>query len=161
MSDKTATERLREMLDERGVVYETRDRPEASHADWESWMHGDEHQPNGAIRRETLWGQPVDQHGATLKGVYHAKATEMGDRLLLEAQLVTPEQAIAATVGSGTCEVDASLYWDVNPDDPYWEHELSCGHTVKWDDPKPPKFCPECGKEVKGDNGDDFQDVIY
>jgi hypothetical protein len=76
-------------------------------------------------------------------------------------EVFTPEQAIAATVGRGTCEVDASLYWDVNPDDPYWEYELSCGHTVKWDDPKPPKFCPECGKEVRKTNGDDFRDVIY
>jgi hypothetical protein len=67
----------------------------------------------------------------------------------------------AATLRRGTCEVDSSLYWDVNPDDPYWEHELSCGHTVRWDDAKPPKFCPECGKEVRGTNGDDFQDVIY
>jgi hypothetical protein len=59
-------------------------------------------------------------------------------------EVFTPEQAIAATVGRGTCEVDASLYWDVNPDDP-----------------KPPKFCPECGKEVRKTNGDDFRDVIY
>lgn len=98
----SATDELRRMLDERGVEYKTKDRPSADHADWEAWMHGDGHQPSGAVRRETLWGQPTDvASGKSIPHVYHYRATEMGDRLFLEAQLVTPEQAIAATVGDG------------------------------------------------------------
>ena len=83
----TATERLRELLDERGVEWK-----EHSHT-----MPG-----SMAIQYETLWGQPIDNtSGKPISRVYHCRATEMGDgRLFLEAQLVTPEQAVAATLGS-------------------------------------------------------------
>ena len=89
----TATERLRELLDERGV-------------EWKEHRHM---VPGSmAIRLETLWGQPIDNTtGKPIPHFYHNRATEMGDgRLFLEAQLVTPEQAIAATLGVSvaTCE---------------------------------------------------------
>lgn len=86
----SATDELRKMLDERGV-------------EWKEHRHV---MPGSmAIQRETLWGQPTDvASGKPIPHVYHYRATEMSDgRLFLEAQLIAPAQAIAATVGSGTC----------------------------------------------------------
>ena len=87
------TETLRALLDERGV-------------EWKEHRHV---MPGSmAIQRETLWGQPTDvASGKPIPHVYHYRATEMGDgRLFLEAQLVTPEQAIAATMGRGMLTAD-------------------------------------------------------
>ena len=82
----SATNELRRMLDERGV-------------EWKEHHHT--LAGSMAIQRETLWGQPIDNtNGKPIPHVYHCRATEMGDgRLFLEAQLVTPAQAIAATLG--------------------------------------------------------------
>ena len=83
----TENEILRSMLDERGV-------------EWKEHRHV---MPGSmTIQRETLWGQPTDvASGKPIPHVYHYRATEMGDgRLFLEAQLITPEQAIAATLGA-------------------------------------------------------------
>lgn len=168
----TATERLRELLDERGVKYETKDRPAANHADWGAWMHGDGHQPSGAVRRETLWGQPTDQNGEALKGIYHAKATEMGGRLFLEAQLVTPEQAIDATLGNdglerskngvterGTCHDAGGT--DENGQQVFNCDACGCVLSLYHRDGTNtmcthfiydyPRFCPACGREVMGE----------
>lgn len=46
-----------------------------------------------------------------------------------------------------TCELDGTLYWD-NGCTAYWEHELSCGHTVESLDNEPPSYCPDCGARV-------------
>lgn len=68
MSDRTATDRLREMLDERGEPYTTNDHMGA---------------------KETSWrGFTAYQLTPSSKLIMHP----------------TPEQAIAATLGSGTCE---------------------------------------------------------
>ena len=58
----------------------------------------------------------------------------------------TPEQAIAATLGSETCEVVGSYYYD---DYDQYEFEFSCGHSVNMYDKEPPNYCPNCGKVVK------------
>ncbi len=164
----TATDDLRRLLDERGVKYETKDRPAASHADWEAWMRGDRHQTSGAIRRETLWGQPTDvASGKPIPHVYHYRATEMGDgRLFLEAQLVTPEQAIVATLGDSDAtamrqavETCKDVCADVS--------EFTCSacgfncELASWislfdgDEGRhrhhyhgTPNFCPNCGRKV-------------
>ena len=47
-----------------------------------------------------------------------------------------------------TCECDSTLYWDMGFGDPYYEHELSCGHTIKAFDKEPPDYCPNCGARV-------------
>ena len=82
----TATDELRRLLDERGE-------------EWKEHRHT--LAGSMAIQRETLWGQPINNtNGKPIPHVYHCRATEMGDgRLFLEAQLVTPEQAIDATLG--------------------------------------------------------------
>ena len=94
----TATEVLRRMLDERGV-------------EWKEHRHT--LAGSMAIQRETLWGQPIDTNGKPIPHVYHCRATEMGDgRLFLEVQLVTPEQAIAATLGPFKDQFEADM-WDM------------------------------------------------
>lgn len=61
----------------------------------------------------------------------------------------TPAHAIAATLGAGECKVESTTKWDWDRCEPYWVHELSCGHTVTTMEPEPPRFCPECGRQVK------------
>ncbi len=132
-SDLTATERFRELLDERGV-------------EWKEHRHV---MPGSmAIQRETLWGQPTDvASGKPIPHVYHYRATEMGDgRLFLEAQLVTPEQAIAATLGRGTCQQE-EYGWSTEGDHArVW---LTCGHDCMVETVADlPNFCPTCGAKV-------------
>lgn len=90
----SATDELRHMLTELGVKYVAKDRPMADHSDWKAWVHGDVHQPSGAMRRETLWNMSTDGE----QNVYNAKATEVNGKLSLEVTSVSPEQALAATL---------------------------------------------------------------
>ena len=72
----TATERLRAMLDERGVEYGTEDRPTIRYTDWGDWM----------------FAEPLD-----------AKPHTLGAQCELMLIPATPEQAIEATLGRGEC----------------------------------------------------------
>ena len=113
----SATERLRALLDERGVRWSAR------------------------TSCKTSWYSPVI-HGPVAVG-------EWNDKLVLDTGYVdvTPEQAVAATLGLGTCEVEGSTKLGFEP---YFEHDLSCGHTVTSEWWEPPRFCPECGAKVVG-----------
>ena len=56
----------------------------------------------------------------------------------------------ANDVGHETCYVESSLhiegeYVPVG----YWEFEMDCGGSFKWDEPEPPRCCPCCGKPVE------------
>lgn len=74
-SNPTATEVLRRMLDERDEYYKT-------------------------SGNKTWWGRPIDRQTGKPINVFHYQAQPMGeDRLSVELQLATPEQAIAATLG--------------------------------------------------------------
>ena len=74
----SATDELRRMLDERDEYYKT-------------------------SGNKTWWGRPIDRQTGKPINVFHNQAQPMGeDRLLVELQLATPEQAIAATLGAGT-----------------------------------------------------------
>lgn len=53
----------------------------------------------------------------------------------------------SAFVRERTCEVECTIHWGSACTD-YWEHELSCGHTVETLDKEPPIFCLECGAKV-------------
>lgn len=67
-----ATEELRRLLDERDEYYQT---------------SGD----------KTWWGRPIDARTGEPINVFHYQAQPMGkDRLFVELQLATPEQAIEA-----------------------------------------------------------------
>ena len=118
-TELTVTDRLRELLDERGVEYETDER--------------------NAI---TKW--------STYYGAFVFFARQREGKLLVETTvatkhsvILTPEQAIAATLGSGTCRNQ----WQ-------WNSGFCCSecfYTVPFVDKfanSPFAYCPNCGKEV-------------
>ena len=134
----SATEVLRRMLDENDEYYKT-------------------------SGNKTWWGRPIDRQTGKPINVFHCQAQPMGeDRLLVELQLATPEQAIAATLGatdarptqvesSGTCTVegfddgiDEALDGSPIYTTPTWY--LSCGHTCEG--AERPSFCKNCGRKV-------------
>lgn len=56
----------------------------------------------------------------------------------------------ANDVGHETCAVASSLHVEgehVSAD--YWEFEMDCGGSFKWDEPEPPRCCPCCGKRIE------------
>lgn len=120
----SATERLRALLDERDEYYQT-------------------------SGNKTWWGRPIDRQTGKPINVFHCQAQPMGeDRLFVELQLATPEQAIDATLGRGTCravfEVDA-----MSEDERVGEFVCSeCGETFGDGRDQLPHYCPACGKQV-------------
>ena len=74
---------------------------------------------------------------------------------------LTPEQAIAATLGTGTCEADETdLIPFVRADSGDFEVDYihvmecsSCGGTYEYVNGSyeflPPKYCPNCGRRVE------------
>lgn len=72
-----------------------------------------------------------------------------------------PEQAIAATLGSGTCEPKWTLQFETQTQE-FWRCECgNCGHVFGNEDRRTfpfkmtidevdvPNFCPECGAKQK------------
>lgn len=119
----SATYELRALLDERGVEW------------WP--MHDVEN------------GYREDRDTEFL--VYGCKhvAHEWGCRL--QVDMLTPEQAIDATLGRGTChavfEVDA-----MSEDERVGEYVCSeCGETFNDGHGEFPRYCPNCGREVVND----------
>jgi hypothetical protein len=113
------TDELRAKLDELGVEYDTYDLPNGEHG--LSWIDGN----------DIEW-----------------EVVQQGENFRIHAlQLVTPEQAIAATVGAGTCEL-------INAADDLGEGTSSCmcskcGYTALddwWDEFK---CCPNCGARIE------------
>jgi len=125
---ESATEELRRLLDERGA----------------EWIELVGH----PVVVGTAW---YDRDGCSCAALEHAD--DVPDGMLSVHANLTPEQAIAETLGAGTCEVDATIKWDWDRCEPYWEHELSCGHTVTTMEPEPPHYCPNCGRRVEVDDG--------
>lgn len=123
----TATEELRRMLDERGVEWEDMSiRPYAC----------------------TSWRDPDGEPCTALEG-----ADDIPNGKLSVQALLTPEQAIVATLGRGTCR-------DKNRRFNTWECS-ECGATVllMFDDfgepsycvdgvADVPRYCPNCGRRV-------------
>lgn len=109
----TPTEELRHMLDERKV----------------SWH---EMSPS-----KTKW------HSDVLCGV--VAASELYGRLVLDTgyKHVTPTQAIAATLGTGTCN-NVSEY----PRMFFCCSECGCAHKRSRAYVDMPRFCPDCGRKV-------------
>ena len=126
----SATDELRRLLDERGVEYE----------DSELINHG-----YRTTTYYTEWGGNDDGDGAN---VY----VEYMDGTVLRMFDATPEQAIAATLGSGTCEWilehSGTLYdkWRCS-NCGYLFVESRVDHGIK--DGFDPNYCPKCGKVVE------------
>ena len=112
----TATDELRKLLDERGVRWTSK--PTHPETTWahDGWWYNAKFEP---------WSD------STFKVIIYD---------------LTPEQAVAATLGAGECEVVGSYYYD---DYDQYEFEFSCGHSVNMYDKEPPNYCPSCGKAVK------------
>lgn len=115
----TATERLRALLDERGV-------------EWK--CHGYEN--------HTWWGDWFAETRPSFNGLF----------VKVEAVL-TPEQAIAATLGRGTCRLHdcGGSFSAVNR--PVWRCDCGAFMTQYTDATTyhKPRFCPNCGKRVEVD----------
>ena len=122
MSD--ATERLRAMLDERGV----------------EWT-----EPNNMARSHTTYWTA---------GFLRCGAVEFNDGMVSIASSsddITPEQAIEATLGRGECRVVCSReYIECKVD--FFECS-ECGWSGAIDDMKAlceyPRYCPNCGRKVR------------
>lgn len=115
----TATDKLRRLLDERGVEW--------SPSAWDR-------------STETYW-KTADGNGCL--------AVQGETKLRLSfADYLTPEQAIDATLGRGTChavfEVDA-----MSEDERVGEFVCSeCGETFGDGRDQRPNYCPNCGRAV-------------
>jgi len=136
----TATERLRQLLDERGVKWRASKAPMAI----TSW-HG--------------------AHGFKFVAM-NPKGTT--DYLLVQTNTfeewphLSPEQAVEATLGRGTCDMEftcAAQFGDPNDEDSYFEIGMFrctvCGTETygMWNDDDEcrewPRYCPNCGRRVE------------
>lgn len=138
MSDKTtATERLRKLLDERGVEYETYHDAALTEVDAVFWQDRN--------------GQPCSAIG---------NADDIPEGMLSVQCIISPEQAVEATLGRGTCEVDVLNTGDCAGYEcsEYIMHCNGCGHEfghVLYNEDgdvwmsEPPRFCPNCGRMVE------------
>ena len=125
----SATDELRRMLDERGVEYDTRDGNAIKNTYW-----------NDGNGRRFGYTEDVSESGVTTPTLF-----------LVSGQLTfTPEQAIAATLGRGTCRNDSlkqgvgsecGVYLDMA--DMSWDGQDGSGGFYE------PRWCPNCGKAVK------------
>lgn len=112
----TATEELRRLLYECGVKYR-------------------------AIGDATFW--------ETHDGAFRYKAKSYAGKLMVmtccsqKCTVMTPEQAIAATLGPGTCRMERDNAWSSD----YEWHCTECGEHVSTCN-EPPRFCPSCGRKV-------------
>jgi hypothetical protein len=112
----TATDELRRLLDERGV-------------EW----------------RERVWG---GKHSVTTfwhaRGVrWHYRENRFGE-LRLHADGLTPEQAIEATLGRGTCRLER----EPNSDRLWWCSSCQSYHEHVSEFPW--EYCPRCGARCVG-----------
>ncbi len=107
----------------------------------------------GADYRVSATGYSIDI------GPYTTAYANRSDTTLdVSLRQVTPEQAIAATLGVGTCkadETDVIKCWVKCKDEPSTEHvELihvmecsACGHTYEYVNGSY-EYCPRCGAKV-------------
>lgn len=120
-SNHTATDVLRRLLDERGV----------EHYD-------------GTER--TLWG--YEQTGEDT-GIYRFAVSEIsGGFLQFDMFRITPEQAIAATLGTGTCRIKP---WKMERDTGFYDcMECSeCGYVTDVSEWAKATYCAGCGRRVE------------
>lgn len=119
----SATDELRRMLDERGV----------------EWDADDEIMDDGSTSQVTYWHSNDIEWSADGRDEY----------LAFDAvQLITPEQAIAATLGAGTCK---RVFYE--PTGVYVCSECGRGLSKKLDKYCYLHYCPNCGRRVEVSDG--------
>lgn len=97
------------------------------------------------VQQTTFWnsesGSEFLAYQYQVDGVY---------KLAFKGVNVTPEQAIAATLGNGTCKVESKLFIErLYGADCYYDYTMECGGSFSWSEVEPPKRCPNCGKAVE------------
>ena len=164
----TATDKLRKLLDERGVEWQADDIDTLLHTVWENQegqlcthfeaigeCAGNWHDevsiyrvtPERAVAATLGNEPPYDELLRCLENDWNISASWDGLRRFWHIGLT--EEGVRmrdAELGSGTCEVVGSYYYD---DYDQYEFEFSCGHSVNMYDKEPPNYCPNCGKAVK------------
>ena len=120
------TEELRAKLNELGVEWET---GEDSHGNEEIW-----------------WRSPVFDAWVCV-----TLGEELGTVQLEHPMDITPEQAIAATVGTGTCKAIDTGYATAKCSECGAEFMGSIMTNEPPDYVKPLERCPSCGRRIKED----------
>lgn len=116
------TDELRRMLDERGV----------------EWTSGDTE-----VSRNKYTHFCPDA-GMSM-GVWESEDGKLGIDAHTDYRF-TPAQAIAATLGTGTCRLEP---WEVEPDTgTYYDMRCGCGYVADVADWAEWRFCPNCGRKV-------------
>ena len=70
------------------------------------------------------------------------------DTLAMYSHSITPAQAIAATLGSGTCHLKP---WEMERDTGFYDSmECDCGYVADVADWASWHFCPSCGRKNVG-----------
>lgn len=110
----TATDRLRALLDERGV-------------EW--WNETDPHPQNVTVAR-------LDGRVA----FFHENANGTVGYSIHNSYDLTPEQAVEATLGRGTCHA--------RNDEDTCGHDVCSGCGFVWPDDYSINYCPNCGRRV-------------
>ena len=86
--------------------------------------------------------------GSTLydgaNGIRYVADTALGELFIRNVLPITPEQAVEATLGRGTCrEAKIERYWRGCGECGYiWEYMYGIGKCES------PRFCPNCGRRV-------------
>lgn len=84
------------------------------------------------------------QHTWWSDGDHEIAASNSGKRLAVYN--LTPEQAIAATLGAGTCRIKP---WEMEQDTGFYDcMECECGYVSDVSDWAKWHFCPTCGRRV-------------
>lgn len=126
----TATERLRQLLDERGVEYETYHDAALTEVDAVFWQDRN--------------GQPCSAIG---------NADDIPESMLSVQCIISPEQAVEATLGRGTCH-DLAVTPDYRDKTEFkcsecgYEYSAVGGFGCDYGDEPDFNFCPNCGREA-------------
>lgn len=147
-SDRTATDELRRLLDERGVEYVLDDE------------YAEEYPPEQRV----TWSSDIAGEDMTVTARdYCININDDGSAdycLDLEFhEVFTPEQAIAATLGAGTCK-PREVRSRFSKTQECVTYHCECGHELGgymtaelpfphiYNEDELPNFCPNCGRRV-------------
>ena len=132
----TATDELCRLLDEADIEYKVTSCHLCSSTEWECDL-------GNAVFYE------VHTNGYTRVTIHYKDGMthfQITSNLKPPERYVTPEQAIAATVGRGTCHLRP---WEMERDTGFYDcMECDCGYVADVGDWAEWHFCPNCGRKV-------------